>query len=208
MEDWRLCGQEKYLKGAFLYKIKLPEYWRESYSEKNDFYQKVLIRAKSQVDGLPEKEMYLEGDKIQMLWHEHCDFCWEKATTEIDAEFYCTQDYYHWICKQCFEDFKDQFGWTVVPTEKMKAMYMTNEDLLELYDRLKDDYVLVMTNSKSLDDRWTVDCPVMVGKNKYGQNVLAYIDDGMFVIEVEGPVDTHTHAFSVDEAVDKVVGLF
>ena len=29
-------------------------------------------------------------------------------------EGYCTEDEERWICKQCFEDFKRQFEWTVV----------------------------------------------------------------------------------------------
>jgi predicted Fe-S protein YdhL (DUF1289 family) len=28
-------------------------------------------------------------------------------------EGYCTQDEYHWICDQCFKDFKERFHWTV-----------------------------------------------------------------------------------------------
>ena len=27
---------------------------------------------------------------------------------------YCTIDNYHWICENCFNDFKDMFKWTVV----------------------------------------------------------------------------------------------
>lgn len=50
--------------------------------------------------------------------HEHCEFCRDKF-----AEYegclksgYCTLDEYRWICETCFEDFKEQFEWTVVET--------------------------------------------------------------------------------------------
>ena len=79
-EDWRLTGQEKYLKGASLE-------WK-TYTR------------------------YREG------WeHDHCEFCWAKfmetAGPEIHTEGYATQDNYRWICKPCFEDFKEMFAWTV-----------------------------------------------------------------------------------------------
>jgi len=48
--------------------------------------------------------------------HDHCDFCWAKfSEKEEDAlnEGYTTSDSYTWICKKCFEDFKDQFKWKV-----------------------------------------------------------------------------------------------
>ena len=25
-------------------------------------------------------------------------------------------DDYHWVCEQCFADFRDRFNWTVVPS--------------------------------------------------------------------------------------------
>ncbi len=47
------------------------------------------------------------------LWHDHCDFCWEKITNKYDKNAYTTLDEYHWICEECFNDFKDKFKWTV-----------------------------------------------------------------------------------------------
>ena len=45
--------------------------------------------------------------------HDHCAFCSVKIDqTTTDA--YCTVDRYHWICKDCFQDFKDLFGWNVI----------------------------------------------------------------------------------------------
>jgi len=49
--------------------------------------------------------------------HDHCEFCGAKfmnqAAPGILTEGYCTEDCYRWICADCFEDFKDQFGWLI-----------------------------------------------------------------------------------------------
>jgi hypothetical protein len=62
--------------------------------------------------------------------HDHCEFCWETFESpaaiaggrESDAisEGYATvdDDRPGWICDRCFEDFKDEFGWTVRGTEQ------------------------------------------------------------------------------------------
>ncbi|MBR5251867.1 MAG: hypothetical protein IKV52_03480 [Oscillospiraceae bacterium] len=48
--------------------------------------------------------------------HEHCEFCFEKFGSKDGwlKEGYCTTDGYHWICKNCFEDFCKEFEWTIV----------------------------------------------------------------------------------------------
>lgn len=51
--------------------------------------------------------------------HEHCAFCWAtfSACEGDEREGYCTeranQRGAHWICRQCYEDFRDEFNWTV-----------------------------------------------------------------------------------------------
>jgi hypothetical protein len=79
-KDWRLQGQEKYLKGLTLYFSKYKAYRKD--------------------------------------WdHDHCEFCSAKftETNEPDTltEGYTTSDSYRWICKPCFEDFKDLFEWKI-----------------------------------------------------------------------------------------------
>ena len=53
--------------------------------------------------------------------HDHCAFCWAKFMIEdfpdVLHEGYCTKDEYHWICAQCFADFRDLFGWSVQQTK-------------------------------------------------------------------------------------------
>ena len=119
MEDWRLCGQERFLTNAVLYRVTFPDFWQKSYEEKNPFYQKIAEYAKEFVAEHNRGHEYLEGDKVQAFWHEHCDFCWEKATTDTPGTFYCTKDLRHWICETCFTDFCTQFGWATRPVEEL-----------------------------------------------------------------------------------------
>jgi hypothetical protein len=76
--DWRLTGQEKYLKGVTLY-------WKK-YSQYSESWD-----------------------------HDHCAFCWAEFAVDdypdVLHEGYSTKDDYYWICKNCFEDFKDMFDW-------------------------------------------------------------------------------------------------
>jgi hypothetical protein len=49
--------------------------------------------------------------------HDHCAFCWDKFTVSpvpgTLQEGFTTEDEYHWICPQCFDDFKTNFEWVV-----------------------------------------------------------------------------------------------
>jgi hypothetical protein len=51
--------------------------------------------------------------------YDHCAFCHaEIAATghaELTAGYVTTDDHYTWICPPCFNDFRDQFHWRVVP---------------------------------------------------------------------------------------------
>ena len=118
-QDWRFNGQEEYLKDAILYKVVFPAFWEKAYIEKNMFFKKISEYAQNHVAHFPDKKEYLEGERLQLFWHEHCEFCWEKAMTNIECEFYCTKDMRWWVCKDCFEDFKDKFGWTVKSADEL-----------------------------------------------------------------------------------------
>jgi hypothetical protein len=59
---------------------------------------------------LKSYSMYREG------WdHDHCEFCGTKLMEEGHPdsihEGYATDDNYHWVCPQCFEDFEKMFEW-------------------------------------------------------------------------------------------------
>jgi hypothetical protein len=51
--------------------------------------------------------------------HDHCSFCWAKFSFYPgDLTWgYATEDDYHWICSCCFEDFKEEFRWQVLPPQ-------------------------------------------------------------------------------------------
>ncbi len=77
--DWRLQGQETYLRDKTLY--------HKKYVKFSDEWE-----------------------------HEHCEFCGEKIS-EYDGDLnegYCTEDEKYWICKECYNDFKETFNWKLV----------------------------------------------------------------------------------------------
>ena len=119
MEDWRLRGQEDYLSNATLYRVQFPHFWKYAYETKNSFYQKIAAYANNYVQKTDKWAELLEGEKIQQFWHEHCEFCWEKAYTDKPCVFYCTEDMYYWVCAECFRDFSEQFHWQVKPIEEL-----------------------------------------------------------------------------------------
>ncbi len=121
MSDWRLYGQEAYLTGFTFYKVSFPGFWKKAYEEKNPFFQAIECYAKRYVENHKKGHEYLEGDKMQIFWHEHCEFCWDKATTDRECTFYCTEDLRYWVCEECFRDFKDRFRWTEKPGESLFA---------------------------------------------------------------------------------------
>ena len=82
---------------------------------------------------LQSQEKYLKG--VAIWWkkytryserwdHDHCSFCWaEFSEDEAGAlrEGYTSEGDYHWICEQCFEDFKDLFDWELMRTKESDA---------------------------------------------------------------------------------------
>lgn len=73
--------------------------WRLT-NQMNYLYQKKLIKGMF--------KPYREG------WeHEHCAFCSERIDSSTTLA-YSTEDRYHWICPECFNDFKTMFEWEVI----------------------------------------------------------------------------------------------
>ena len=71
------------------------------------------------------QEEYLAGIPLKFVarftppkptWdHEHCEFCWAEISPykgDLPGG-YCTLDEYRWICPECYEDFKEEFDWTL-----------------------------------------------------------------------------------------------
>jgi hypothetical protein len=50
--------------------------------------------------------------------HDHCSFCWDKFMAEgypdVLHDGYATIDSSHWICDQCFHDFRERFRWQLI----------------------------------------------------------------------------------------------
>ena len=83
----------------------------------------------------------------------------------------------------------------------------TDDDLKAIYEQLKDRYELVLTNTAALDEGFTVDCPILVGK-AHGQIIELYLDCAMFVMDVmdaEQTKGTHRHPNDVESAIEYIV---
>ncbi len=117
-KDLKISGEE-FLYNVRLYRVKFPDFWQKAYGEKNGFYAMVEEYAGQFVEKMKRGEEYLEGDKIQHFWHEHCFFCWNKAATDAQCVFYCTEDMQYWICEDCFEKYRQKFGWGVGQGEEL-----------------------------------------------------------------------------------------
>lgn len=48
--------------------------------------------------------------------HEHCEFCQTKISPNEDdlQKGFTTMDGYHWVCPDCFRDFKSEFSWQLL----------------------------------------------------------------------------------------------
>jgi hypothetical protein len=82
-DDWRIQGQERYIHGATFE-------WRSWSSDRPDWD------------------------------HDHCDFCCVHFGDHIfeddpdtQQEGWATPDANHWVCRACFEDFRDRFEFQV-----------------------------------------------------------------------------------------------
>ena len=84
---------------------------------------------------------------------------------------------------------------------------LTADDVIAVYNRLKDRYDLILTTTSELDESFTIDWPIVVGK-AHGQIIELYEDGGMFVMDVmdaEITKGTHWHPNDVDGAVDCII---
>ena len=127
MHDWRIINQEKFFKGFELKEVEFPEFWKQAYCTKNDFYKLIENDAIDFVNKYNRGKEFLSGEKIQEFWHAHCDFCTEKITTKDSMICYCSADYSIWICKNCFDDFHERFDFKLIKNTK-KLTLPVNKD--------------------------------------------------------------------------------
>ena len=89
----------------------------------------------------------------------------------------------------------------------MEVFYITVDDVIKVYNQLKGRYELVLTTTSALDEGFTVDCPIIVGK-AHGQVIELYEYGGDFVLDVmdiEKTEGTHWHPNDVEEAINDIV---
>lgn len=80
-------------------------------------------------------------------------------------------------------------------------------DLFAVYDQLKGKYDLVLTTTAALDEGFTIDVPVIVGR-AHGKIVQLYNDGCDFVLDVMDAAKTkgiHWHPCDVSSAVEDIV---
>ena len=84
---------------------------------------------------------------------------------------------------------------------------ITVDDVIKVFDQLKDRYDLILTTTSALDEGFTIDCPIIVGK-AHDQVIELYEDGGDFVLDVmdaEQTKGTHWHPNDVEGATDDIV---
>ena len=82
----------------------------------------------------------------------------------------------------------------------------TVNELLAVYELLKDRYPVELTNTFAVDDGFTIDCPILVGR-AHDQIIWLYDDGCMFVLDVQDAAKTkgtHWHPCDISEAVDSI----
>ena len=83
---------------------------------------------------------------------------------------------------------------------------MTNDHVIGVYNLLKDRYPLVLANSLTLNEGYTIDCPVLVAK-AHGQILELYSDGDMFILDVMDEAQTmgtHWHPDDVESAMEHI----
>ena len=84
---------------------------------------------------------------------------------------------------------------------------ITVDDVIEVYDHLKDRYDLILTTTSALNESFTIDCPIIVGK-AHDQIIELYECGGDFVLDVmdaKRTKGTHWHPNDAEGAVDDIV---
>lgn len=64
-------------------------------------------------------------------FHEHCEFCMEKIEESDMSRHYYTTNQYSWICEQCYNDFKEMFGFTLIKEHSNDNLFKTFNSINE-----------------------------------------------------------------------------
>ncbi len=86
-------------------------------------------RLRGQEEYLSKAKLVRVRFKAYGEWdHLHCAFCWDKISeNEGDLHTaYSTLDFRHLICEECYNDFKDSFGWEIETRLSEQLKYMSD----------------------------------------------------------------------------------
>ena len=81
------------------------------------------------------------------------------------------------------------------------------DNVMIVFKQLEHRYNLILTTTFALDEGFTIDCPIVVGK-AHGQIIELYEDGDMFVLDVMDEAQTmgtHWHPYDVESAVAHMV---
>lgn len=81
-------------------------------------------------------------------------------------------------------------------------MFEYEYDLRKVYDQLKDRYPVELTNSFAVDDRFTIDFPILVCRH-HGQILWLY-DDVLDVFDEAQTRGTHWHPLDEQTAIEDI----
>lgn len=77
--------------------------WRLNFGKEPSFYGKYRWSLKKWTKTSPHWD------------HDHCEFCWQKISDidnpDIQPEGWADDEEKFWVCKSCFEDFKEMYQW-------------------------------------------------------------------------------------------------
>ena len=76
----------------------------------------------------------------------------------------------------------------------------------DIYNKLKDKYSIVLTNTYSLNEGFIIDVPVLCGESKIGKFWL-YTDDEqefVFSIKYKNANSTHMHPVNIESAIEYI----
>ena len=83
---------------------------------------------------------------------------------------------------------------------------MTDQHVIAVYNQMKDRYPLLLTNTMALNEGFTTDCPILVGRS-HGKIMELYSDGGMFILDVMDEAQTkgtHYHPNGVESATEYI----
>ncbi len=86
---------------------------------------------------------------------------------------------------------------------------ITADDIIKVYELLKDRYDVVLTTTSALDDGFSMDCLIIAGK-AHGQMIELYEYGGDFVMDVmdeERTKGTHWHPQNIEAAADDIAAF-